>query len=134
VLRIRAAQIEAILLGNRTTLIADLEAFLARCCPHVVRAYPRPYLRWVIGDGLDIALRMGLDDVHVLRVFTRLRWDIAPGFYKQPAIAAVLGDVALAPAERLARLATDEFAAAWDEARRFDSPAEWRARFWQDES
>lgn len=130
---IRFAQVNAIVLGNRQLLVNDIESFIVDYCPDAAGAYPRPYLRWVIDDSIELALGMGIDDVYMLRVFVRLRWDIAPGFYKQPAIAALLRDSTLTPAQRFAKLATDDFADAWEEACRFDSPAEWRVRFWEDE-
>lgn len=130
---IRRSQLDDLVLADRRLLIRDIEDHLRVVRPEIVTAYPRPYLRWVIGDSIDIARGFGLDDVPVLRAFVRLRWDIAPGFYKQPALARVLSDPTLHPAKRLEALATEAFAGAWNDAERFDAAEEWRARFWLDE-
>lgn len=133
-LTLRRDQINTMVLANRPLLIQDIEDYLSEFRPHIVAAYPRPYLRWVINDAVDIALGLGIDDVRMLRVFVRLRWDIAPGFYKQPDLAAVLADRARSPVERFATLATDAYADAWTDAERYDGPQEWRERFWVDEA
>ena len=66
-----------------------------------------PYLHFVVRDTLDIAAPFALNDVEALRTFLQLRLDIAPGFWREPAIAAVLGRRDLAPMARWALLATD---------------------------
>jgi len=96
-LTVRRDQINAMVLDNRQFLIRDIEEYLLAYRPRIVAAYPRPYLRWVIADSIDIALGLGIDDAWMLRVFVRLRWDIAPGFYKQPELARVLSNRALNP-------------------------------------
>lgn len=126
------AQLNRMVLADRALLVRDVQDHLTQYRPSIVAAYPAGYLRWVIGDSLDIASRFGIDDVRMLRVFVRLRWDIAPGFYKQPDIAAVLSNTALPASERFAVLGGDRYAEAWNDACRFDSPAEWRERYWQD--
>lgn len=133
-LTVRRDQINAMVLENRPLLIRDIEEYLLAYRPQIVAAYPRPYLRWVIADSIDIALGLGLDDVRMLRVFVRLRWDIAPGFYKQPDLARVLSDPALNPVQRFEALAADVYADAWTDAERYDGPQEWRERFLVDES
>lgn len=129
---IRSEQINEMLLVNRRLLIRDIEDHLIKYRQHVVAAYPRPYLRWVIDDSLDIAQGLGVNDVQMLRVFVRLRWDIAPGFYKQPDIACVLANRQLTTVQRFEMLATDAFTDAWTDAERYDGPDEWRARFWSE--
>lgn len=129
---VRRSQLDAMLLGSPQLLVADIEKHLLEFRPQVVAAYPRPYLRWVIADSVAIGTGFGIDDVQMLRVFVRLRWDIAPGYYRQPQIAAVLADRSLGAAQRFERLAGADFAPAWADALRFDDPAEWRQRFWSD--
>ncbi|WP_434624781.1 hypothetical protein [Azospirillum sp. B2RO_4] len=120
-------------LSDRRLLVRDIHDYLTRYRPGICAAYPAGYFRWVIGDSLDIAKGFSIDDVQMLRVFVRLRWDIAPGFYKQPDIAAVLSDVGRPARERFDALQSDRYADAWEDACRYDSPDEWRERFWQDE-
>lgn len=131
-LRIRRDQLNRMLLANRELLNRDIEEHLTEYRPHILAAYPRPYLRWVINDSLDIGLGLGIDDVTMLRVFVQLRWDIAPGFFKQPEIARVLANRELTAEQRFEKLATEPYADAWAEAERYDRPEEWRARFWSD--
>jgi hypothetical protein len=99
--------------------------------PEVVRAYPLPYIRWLVRDTLDLAAAFQLQSVPALRVFLQLRFDIAPGFFKEAAIAGVLADRGLQPMARWSRLAQPEFGDAWLRARTFSGADEWRARFWQ---
>jgi hypothetical protein len=127
---VRRSQLEEMVLKSPQLRVADIERHLREFRPHVAEAYSRPYLRWVIEDSVSIAMRFGIDDVQMLRVFVRLRWDIAPGFFKQPQIAAVLANQALSAIQRFERLAEADFAPAWTDALRYDGPAEWRQRFW----
>lgn len=80
--------------------MADLLQHLAEYRPAVIAAYPLPYLQWVVNDTLDLAQPFGLDDVPALRAFLQLRFDIAPGFYKQAEIAEVLNRRDVAPMAR----------------------------------
>jgi hypothetical protein len=83
-----------------------------------------------VGDTLDIAATFALDDVEALRVFLQLRFDIAPGFYREPDIAAVLGRRGLAPMARWAVLANEPYGDAWLRAGLYQGAGEWRERFW----
>lgn len=129
---VRRSQLDAMVLNSPQLLVADIERHLREFRPQVVAAYPRPYLRWVIEDSAALAIGFGIDDVQMVRVFVRLRWDIAPGYFKQPQIAAVLADRSLSAVQRFERLASADFASAWADALRYDDPAEWRGRFWGD--
>jgi hypothetical protein len=133
-MKIRERQFHQIVLSDRARLIHDMREHLLAYRPAIVAAYPPRYLTWAIDDSLAIAAGFGLDDVQMLRVFVRLRWDVAAGFYKQPDIARVLADRSLTPAERFDRLAGRAFEPAWEAARAFDGPEEWRDRFWADRS
>ena len=132
--RVRKEKVNKLILPHRDLLIEDIEDHLLEYRPEIGRAYPRPYLRWVINDSLDIAATFELDDVQMLRVFVRLRWEIAPGFYKQPDIARVLANRDLTAEQRFETLAAEAYAAAWEDAGRYAGPEEWRSRFWSDES
>ena len=124
------AQIQAMLLADRQRLQLDTLESLAKVGPAIFEAYPTHYLLWVVQDTLTLAAPFRLHDVYALRVFLQLRFDIAPGFWRQPQIGAVLGDQGLAPMARWARLAQEPFGQAWLEAAEYDSAAEWRANLW----
>ena len=132
-LRIRKAQLDGMVLNRREMLIKDIEEHLAEYRPDLASAYPRPYLLWAINDSIEIASQFRIDDVFSMRLFVRLRWDIAPGFYKQPQIARVLSQERRTAEDRFEELASEWFAEAWEEAQKFDDPEEWRTRFWRDE-
>ena len=125
-----AEQMNRPLLANRSRLEADLLQHLLALRPALFEAYPVPYLHWVVQDTLDIAATFGLDDVVALRVFLQLRFDIAPGFWREPSIADVLGRRALAPMARWQRLSEEPFGDAWLRAAQYQGAGEWRERFW----
>lgn len=129
-LRFTKAQLQTPVLKDRARLVKDIELHLMEFRPKLFEIFPRPYLGWVINDSVEIASHFKLDDVEALRVFVRLRWDIAPGFYKQPNIAAVLSRTELPGMARFEELAAERYADDWVEAARFDDAREWRARFW----
>lgn len=118
------------LLADHARLAHDLLTHLRDVKPAIFACYPLPYLQWLARDTLALAAPFKLDDVYALRTFFRSRFEIAPGFYKEPAIAAVLQDAGLPPMERWKRLTQPEFAAGWLSAQRYDGPAEWRSRYW----
>lgn len=63
-------------------------------------------------------------------MFLQLRFDIAPGFYREPAIAAMLGRRELAPMARWAMLAQEPYGDAWLNAAQYQGAGEWRERYW----
>lgn len=128
--RFTKAPPQAPVLTERARLVKDIELHLVEFRPELFEIFPRPYLGWVINDGVEIASHFKLNDVEALRVFVRLRWDIAPGFYKQPTIAAVLSRTELSGMARFEELASERYADDWIAAARFNDAREWRARFW----
>lgn len=127
---VTVAQMQQPLLADRPRLEGDLLCHLAEYRPALFEAYPRSYLEWVVHDTVDEAAPFALDDVQALRVFLQLRFDIAPGFYRQPEIAAVLRHKRLSGMKRWERLADPSFGAAWVEAQQFVGAKEWRSRYW----
>lgn len=125
-LKFTQQQIHGPVLVNRQKLINDIENHLQEYCPEIVSAYPRGYLWSILNESIKIAFSFRIDDVHSMRLFARLRWDIAPGFYKQPDIARVLAQTERSAEERFDQLTQPAFDAAWDEAQAFDGPHEWR--------
>jgi hypothetical protein len=125
-----AEQVERPVLADRGALRRDLLEHLLAVRPKLFRIYPLPYLRWVVDDTITLAAPFGLQSVPAQRMFLQLRFDIAPGFYKEPAIADVLADQALEPMARWEKLGTEEFGDAWLQATARDGSDEWRARFW----
>ncbi|MFN7571749.1 MAG: DUF4123 domain-containing protein [Betaproteobacteria bacterium] len=127
------AQMHALTLRLPAALLFDLEQFLRGARPQLFDCYPGGYLRWVIQDTVALAAPFRIDDVYSLRAFLALRFSSAPGFFKEPRIAAVLAQTARPAAERLAELATEPYAQAWVDAQRFDGAREWRGRLWGEE-
>jgi hypothetical protein len=117
-------------LSNRKLLTNEIEQHLTEFRPGTPRIYPRPYLRWLINDSIELAQPFNIDNAYMMRLFVRLRWDIAPGFYRQPQIASVLAQTTRPSEDRFAELAARPYADAWEDARKFDGAREWRTRFW----
>lgn len=129
-----SAQIEGPLLASRPQLEQDLLQHIFEVRPQLFTAHPIAYLRRLVKNTLDIAATFGLNDVGALRVFLQLRFDIAPGFYKEPELAKVLADRRLPPKKRWTRLSQSEFGDAWLRARAFRGEDEWLARYWKEQS
>ncbi len=129
-LTISNSQLHSLVLSNRELLIREIEHHLTQFRPDIPRIYPRPYLRWLINDSIELAKPFNIDNAYMMRLFVRLRWEIAPGFYKQAQIAAVLTQTNRPAEDRFAELATWLYADAWEDARKFNGAREWRSRFW----
>lgn len=125
-LKFTKQQVHGPLLADRPRLIADIIEHLDTFTPEVVTAYPPGYLRGIVNEGIKLGFSFGIDDVHSMRLFVRLRWDMAPGFYKEPRINAVLSQTNRPADERFDQLATSQFDAAWLDSMAFDGPGEWR--------
>ena len=117
-------------LSNRQSLIHEIEQHLTQFRPDILRIYPRPYLRWLINDSIELAKPFNIDNAYMMRLFVRLRWEIAPGFYRQAHIASVLAQTTRPSEDRFAELATLSYADAWEDARKFNGAREWREHFW----
>ncbi|MEM6483572.1 MAG: hypothetical protein AAF662_01115 [Pseudomonadota bacterium] len=111
-------------------LLDDVVRHLIDELPAVVDAYPKGYFLSIVKASIDIALRHNMDDVFTVRLFVRLRWEIAPGFYKQPKIAAVLADTSISAQQRFEHLTTPSFDDAWEEALGYTGSSEWRGEAW----
>ncbi|QRK11413.1 hypothetical protein JQX13_15860 [Archangium violaceum] len=124
-LKVAQAQLHSMVLNQRELLVRDIEEHLAEYRPDIVLIHPRPYLLQLINDSIDLASRFRIDDVFSMRLFVRLRWDIAPGFYRQPQIARVLSWGERTAEDRFKELATERYAQAWEDAQKFNAPHEW---------
>jgi hypothetical protein len=127
---ITKTEIYMMVLNNRTLLIHEIEQSLAMFRPDIPAIYSRPYLRWLINDSIKLAEPFNMDDPYSMRLFVRLRWEIAPGFYKQAQIASVLAQTNRPAEDRFAELASLPYADAWEDARKFNGAREWRNHFW----
>jgi len=125
-----AEQMNRLALADRPRLESDLLEHLLEFRPRMFELYPLPYLHWVVQDTLDIAAGFGLADVQALRVFLQMRFDVAPGFYREPAIAEMLGRRDLEPMSRWEQLAQEPFGDAWLRAGQYQGAGEWRERYW----
>lgn len=123
-------QINASLLADRPALRRDLAIHLMEVRPRLFDIHPAPYLMALIDDSIELALGFGLRDVQALRVFLQLRWDVAPGFYLQPRIAAGLRQHARLGMGCWERLSQPEWGDAWLAAHDYDEPRHWRERLW----
>ena len=117
-------------LSSRPLLIYEIEQHLIEFRPDILRIYPRPYLRWLINDSIELAQPFNIDNAYMMRLFVRLRWDIAPGFYRQAHIASVLAQTTRPSEDRFAELTGPAYASAWEDARKFNGAREWREHFW----
>ncbi len=124
------AKRHSMVLDNRKLLIHEIERHLAEFRPDILPLYSRSYLRWLINDSIELARPFNIDDAQMMRLFVRLRWEIAPGFFKQPQIAQVLSQTNRPSEQRFAELASPAYASAWEDARKFNGAREWREHFW----
>lgn len=131
---IKNTQLHNAVLKQRHLLIRDIEEHLGEYLNDTVLIYPRKYLHWVINDSIEIASQFMIDDVFSMRLFVRLRFEIGPGFYKQPQIAQVLSQTELKAQMRFNTLAKDDYADAWEDAgNNYDDIREWRLELWSRE-
>lgn len=125
VLRFSRRQAEAPLLFDRQALIVDIEEHLAERFPAMVAVMPRGALWARINDSIRLALWFRVGEVSHLRFFTALRWDIAPGFYREPRIWAILADPARDETQRMEALGNDGMEDALQAAIAGANPAHW---------
>ncbi len=74
-LQISQRQLDAVVIANRDYLHADIYEHLTEYRPHIVLMMPKHELMRLIDASLRIAQGLEIDDVQILRVFVRLRWD-----------------------------------------------------------
>lgn len=123
-------QIHGPIMGDRHLLLEDVVNHFLKDLPEVVNAYPKGYFLSIVNESIDIALKHKMDDVFTVRLFVRLRWEIAPGFYKHPQIASVLKQTSRPAQDRFDELTTPTFDKAWEEAQSLTGPDEWRGDAW----
>jgi hypothetical protein len=131
-LRFTTAQIDAPLLADPRLLERELFVHLLEARPQLRECYPLPYLRWVVRESMRLAAPLRFETVAAYRIFLLLRFDVAPGFFKQADIARVLSDFRIDAMARWERLTEPGYGDAWLQARRFDGAAEWRSAFWSE--
>jgi len=131
-LRFTTAQIDAPVLADPRLLERELLTHLLEARPRLRACYPLPYLRWTVRDSMKLAAPFRFEVVAAYRMFLLLRFDVAPGFFKQADIARALADARVPAMDRWARLGEPEFGDAWLQAREFDGAGEWRTAFWND--
>ncbi|MGR4862751.1 hypothetical protein [Caulobacter sp. LARHSG274] len=115
-LRFTKQQSQAPLLFDRQALILDVEEHLAERFPQMTAEVPRGYLWALINESIRIALWMRIYDVEHIRFFCALRWEFAPGFYREPRLWKVLVDFARSEAERMDALGEPRMEDAWQAA------------------
>lgn len=126
--KITKAQLHSMVLNQRELLLQDIEDHLAEYRSDLLLTHSRSLLLQLIDDSIELAVRFRIDDVFSMRLFVRLRWDIAPGFYRQPQIARVLSWEGRTAEERFTELATERYAQAWEDAQIFSASHEWYTR------
>ncbi|MEM9436626.1 MAG: hypothetical protein AAGA15_06255 [Pseudomonadota bacterium] len=115
--------------GNDTAITEDVLQHLIEHLPHVVSAYPAGYFIALVRHSVRIARdQFGLNETAAIRLFVRMRWEIAPGFYKHPTIAKVMSDQSLRSIDRFETLLLPQNEHVWLEAMEFDGAAYWRGQ------
>ncbi|NJO56252.1 MAG: hypothetical protein HC834_07795 [Rhodospirillales bacterium] len=125
VLKFSRRQGEAPLLFDRQALIGDIAQHLAERFPAMVAVMPRGALQARINNSIRIALWFRIGEVAHLRFLTALRWDLAPGFYRQPEIWKLLADVGLTESARMEALGAPDMEPALQAAIAASDPAHW---------
>lgn len=125
-LRLTRKQAQAMVLFDRDALIADLSEYLEARHPGPVRALPPGLLNSILNETLKIAFAFQIYDIAHLRFIADLRWTIAPGYFRQPNILALLNHPERDEAARIEDLTAPEMDKAWANARRYRDHREWR--------
>lgn len=129
-MQLTRAQVNAMTLGERPALRRDLCTHLQSVHPRLFDIHPLPYLVALVDDSISLALQFGFNDVQAMRVFLQLRWDVAPGYYLEPTLAAALDRHAHEGMACWSRLAHDRYGDAWLAAHQYKRPEHWRQRLW----
>jgi len=127
-LRFNKRQAEAPLLLDRQALIEHLEEHLVERIPSAVAALPRGLLWAMLNETIRIAFWMRIFDVEHLRFFTVLRWEMAPGFYREPRLWRIVANVDRPEAERMEALGNPDLEDAWQAAIAGADPDHWQDR------
>lgn len=121
--------IDASVVTDDEALTRDVIMHLSDNLPHVITPYPPGYFVALVRHSATFARdHFGLNEIAAIRLFVRLRWEIAPGFYKEPTIAASLANTSLRAIDRFEALMTPQTEHVWLDAMAFDGPAYWRGQ------
>jgi len=121
--------IDAPVVRDDVALTQDVIEHLSGFLPAIITAYPPGYLIAIVRHSATFARdHFGLDEIAAVRMFVRMRWEIAPGFYKHPEIAAQLSDQSMRPIDRFEALLAPEKEHVWADAMIYDGPAYWRGQ------
>lgn len=122
--------IDAPTVQDDIALTKDVVGHLEEHLPDVVRAYPAGYFIGLVGHSARIARdRFVLNESAAIRLFVRLRWEIAPGYYHHPTISAALSDQKLRPIDRFEKLLEQDNGQVWLDAMEYDGEAFWRGEY-----
>lgn len=128
-MRVTQVFIDAPIVGNDHALTADVIMHLSDHVPNVITAYPPGYFVALVRHSAIFARdHLGLNEIAAIRLFVRLRWEIAPGFYREPTIAAALANRSVRPIKRFEALLTPDTDHVWLDAMAYDGPAYWRGQ------
>ena len=122
----------ALVIQNRPALVVDVLKHFVSFKPDLVKVYPPAYFVALVDASIVIAETFRIDSVFSIRLFARLRWDVAPGFYREPRINAVLARKDQPADDRFSRLESSAYDEAWANATSFNGPHEWRAFLGED--
>lgn len=128
--KISQSFIDAPTVQDDTILTKDVVCHLEQHRPDIVRAYPAGYFIGLVGHSARIARdRFALNESAAIRLFVRLRWEIAPGYYHHPTISAALSDRKLRPIHRFEKLLEQDDGQVWLDAMEYDGEAYWRGEY-----
>lgn len=129
-MRLSQSLIDRPIVVDDDRLTADIVEHLGQMVPEVVTAYPPGYFIALVRHSARLGRdRFGIDEVAALRLFVRLRWDIAPGYYNEPRIAAALARQDIPAIARFEVLTDDDGGQTWLDAMQYDGPAYWRGQY-----
>lgn len=124
-LKFSKRQAEAPLLFDRQALIEHLEEYLAERHSSAIAAMPRGMLWAVLNETIRMAFWLRIHDIEHIRFFATLRWEIAPGFYREPRLWRILAAIERDEAERMEALGDDALEEAWQAAIAASSAEHW---------
>lgn len=129
-IKISQSFIDAPTVQDDTVLTKDVVSHFEEHRPDIVRVYPAGYFIGLVGHSARIARdRFALSESAAIRLFVRLRWEIAPGYYHHPTISAALSDQKLRPIHRFEKLLEQHNGQIWLDAMEYDGETYWRGEY-----
>lgn len=125
-LRLSHRQSQAPILLDRQKLIDEIDGYICERHANPTTVIPKGLRHALINESVKIAFAFRIYDVEHLQFFTGLRFEIAPGFFRQPEILAVLSNPETDEDTKLDNLLSADLERAWQQAEDSRDPDDWK--------